>query len=174
MAKEGLMSLAKRNKNETIAKKIEKKKDEKPISSAEERDIKAKATVAELLKDVPLTFEKQEKLIELEANDSNDNVKSKEWLEEQIQLLVDSNQNLKAELELAKGDYQRIFAEYQKLKQDNNIGSNDGQVAQNVIRVFNELQGNYFQYQQNFIIYPVAFMNRLIMYFPFLQNEKRF
>ena len=68
----------------------------------------------------------------------------------------------------------RIFAEYQKLKQDNNIGSNDGQVAQNVIRVFNELQGNYFQYQQNFIIYPVAFMNRLIMYFPFLQNEKRF
>lgn len=175
MAKEGLMNLAKSSKkNEVIAKKVEKKKVEKPISPEEERDIKARATVAELLQDVPLTLEKQEKLIEIDNNPSTEDVKSKEWLEEQVELLGDSNKNLKAELELAKGDYQRIFADYQKLKQGTNVGSVEGQVAQNVARVFIELQSNYFQHGQNFIIHPVAFMNRLIMYFPFLQSEKRY
>jgi len=177
MAKNSLMNLAKGNgkKNTTTAKKpAEKKEVEKPvISPAEERDLKAKARVEELLHDVPLTLETTEKeseLLEVEQEPK----KGVEWLEEQVQLLADGNQNLRAELELAKGDYARIFEENQRLKNGQHVVSNDNQIAQSVVMVFNELQSNYFQLGDNLVIYPVAFMNRLIMFFPFLQNEKRF
>jgi hypothetical protein len=176
MAKErSLMNLAKgngkKNQTNTAKKPVVVKEVEKPITPAEERDLKAKAKVEELLQDVPMTLEdKKEELLEMVEEEP----KGVEWLEEQVQLLADSNVNLKAELELARGDYQRLLVENQRLKEGGSLGSIEGQVAQNVVRVFNELQGNYFQHGENFIIYPVAFMNRLIMFFPFLQNEKRF
>jgi hypothetical protein len=175
MAKESLLKLAKGGgkKNETTAKKsVEKEKIVVPITPAEERDMKAKAKVEELLQDVPMTIEKQEVLLDVAEDEPQKGV---EWLEEQMTLLSDSNQNLIAELELAKGDYQRLFEENQRLKSGVNSSTfDDGQVMANVIAVFNELQSNYMQFGQNFIIYPVAFMNRLVMFFPFLQNEKRF
>ena len=62
----------------------------------------------------------------------------------------------------------------------NDIG-NDGQIKNSVVKLFNEIQENYFSMgknphtgQPNLIIPPIAFMNRMIQFFPFLDNEKKF
>ena len=138
----------------------------KPELSPEEiRDQKAKARVDELLEDVDLTLEKKDELLELdetpEAGDSN----SVEWLQEQLMLVSQANDQLKSDLEAAK------------------IGApapNDA-VKQSVIGLFNELQENHLKLGTNpqtgvgnFRIYCPGFLNRLIKFFPFLAEHKKY
>jgi len=171
MAKEkNLTKLAKGNKVSTSV--VETKK---PISPAEQRDLKAKAAVEELLHDVPLTLEKKETISEVEEN--KEQKQGIEWLEEQVQLLSESNENLKAELILAKDDYSRIFEENQRLKN----GGGDEAIKLKVIELFNELQNNHLQLGSdpitnigNFRIYCPGFLNRLIIFFPFLESVRKF
>jgi hypothetical protein len=160
--------LAKDNKISTP-----EKEEEKIISPAEERDLKAKQKVEELLQDVQLTSEKKEE----ELLEVDEEPKGIEWLEEQIQLLSNANENLKSELTLAKDDYVRIFEENQHLKD----GVGDGAIKLKIIELFNELQNNHNQLGTdpisgigNFRIYCPGFLNRLILFFPFLENIRRF
>jgi hypothetical protein len=180
MAKKGnnLIKLAKDNKisvskkeEETIISSEDLKA--KVISPEEERDLKAKAKVEELLQDVKLTTEKKEE----ELLEVDEEPKGIEWLEEQIQLLSNANENLKSELTLAKDDYIRIFEENQRLKD----GVGDGAVKLKLIELFNEIQNNHIQLGTdpisgigNFRIYCPGFLNRLILFFPFLENMRKF
>ncbi len=176
--KKNLVKLAKGTeikKKNNVPKKL--KVEEKLLTPEEERDLKAKETVNKLLSDSEIfapTIENKENLLEIngEAN------KSFEWLEEQIALLSEENTKLKNELEIAKSDYGKIFTEFQKIKQDGNvILSNpevDSTLKLTIIKLFNEIQTNHLALGRNFVIIPPAFLNRLIMFFPFLQNEKRF
>jgi hypothetical protein len=113
MAGKNLLKLAKGGKKITPEKKITEKVIEKPKSLAEERDIKAKQKVEELLQDVPLIIEKKEELLEVDNNQENVSV---EWLEEQITLLSEKNNALKAELDISKADYAKLFSEFQQIK----------------------------------------------------------
>ena len=178
MAK-NLINLAKGGKKASPATKkvAEKKEVEKPISPAEERDLKAKARVEELLEGVQLTPDKKEDLLELEAPEEK---KGAEWLEEQVTLLNEQNEALRSELVLAKDDYSRIFAEMQRFKSGIGIVG-DGEIKGQVVNLFEELQANYISRGIDpmtnlpvFEIRPVAFMNRLIMFFPFLNQYKRY
>ena len=63
---------------------------------------------------------------------------------------------------------------------DNTIGvilntiNSDGQLQVKVIELFNEIQAQYLSLGNNLIIYPAAFLNRLIKFFPFLDGHRRF
>lgn len=176
MAK-NLMNLAKGGKKTPPAKKVAVKKVEKPISPAEERDIKAKARVEELLEGVQLTPEKKEELLELEPVQKE----GAEWLEEQVTLLTEQNESLRSELALVKQDYELIFIENQHIKTGVGITSNEGAVKAKVIELFEEIQNNHIAAGVdpisnigNFRIYCPGFLNRLIAFFPFLAERKRY
>lgn len=178
--KSNLVKLAKGSsskKTATTTRKSTKKVEEKPLTPEEKRDLKAKQKVKELLEDVDLTPKKEsEDLLELDEGKGN---KSIEWLEEQLTALSDINTKLKGELEVAKGDYTKLFNEFQRLKQSGSgvVLTNadvDTPLKANLVRLFNEIQTNHLTMGKNFVIVPPAFLNRLIMFFPFLESEKRF
>lgn len=168
------------NKKVTPVKKAEKVV-EKKLTPEQERDIKAKETVKNLLGDVDLTLKtKSEDLFEIDTppKEGGDIM----WLQEQVALLSSENQNLRNDLQVAKTDYTRIFNELQNLKGGG--GLNDDNLKKGVLTIFHEIQSNYMKNPgfttqptigtPNFVIVPAAFLNRLIQFFPFLANEKRF
>lgn len=190
MEKGKLMGIAKGKdkkpeKPANTKKPVVKKEVEKPKTPAEERDIKAKQKVQELLKDVDLTLDKtaesDDELLEVAESEKPVDV-SLEWLEEQITSLSEVNEGLRIENAQMKEDYRRIFEENQRIKNGAGITMNndDSALKQSISKLFNEIQTNYLAMGKdmngfpNLVLPPVAFMNRLIMFFPFLQNEKRF
>jgi hypothetical protein len=176
-----LLNLAKgtATKKAAPAKKPATKVVEKVLTPEEKRDIKAKETVKDLLDGVNLeiTAPKKEDLLEVEEGEP----KSGDiWLQEQVALLASENEVLKSELAVAKIDYQKIFNENQAIKNGAGI-QNDGDLKGGVLTLFHEIQSNYIKmgfdpmtHNPNLIIPPAAFMNRMILFFPFLQKEKRF
>lgn len=173
-----LINLAKGGGKKATPVKKEEEVQEKVLTPDEERDLKAKETVKNLLDgaEIDLTSKpKEEDLLEVEQEP-----KSSEWLQEQVALLASENQNLKDELAVAKNDYQRIFNENQRIKTGEGI-QNDAEMKKGVLTVFHEIQSNFLknpgftpQGTPNFVIVPAAFLNRLILFFPFLAKEKRF
>jgi len=178
--KDNLMKLAKGKKETTIkapaVKKEEVKAPEKVLTLEEERDLKTKAKVEELLDGMDMTLkieEKKKNFIEVEPEPDSKDVN---WLEEQVSKLSEENESLKSEAALAKSDYSRIFEAFQELKNGVtlNTSNSDGQLQTKVIELFNEIQAQYLSLGNNLVIYPAAFLNRLIKFFPFLDEHKRF
>jgi hypothetical protein len=170
-----LLNLAKSGgKKASPAKKTGTK--EKEITPEEQRDLKAKAKVKELLDGASLAPPKEDDLLEISKEEQH----GTEWLQEQVSALSSENQLLKADLNAAKEDYQKVFAENQRIRTGAGI-QDESALKTGVLTIFHEIQSNYLknpgntQYgTPNFVIVPPAFLNRMIMYFPFLQKEKRF
>lgn len=170
-----LLNLAKGgNKKAPPAKKTVVKKIEKVITPEEQRDLKAKAKVKELLEGVNLTSsEKQpDDLIEITKEEQH----GSDWLQEQVSALSSENELLKVDLITAKNDYQKLLSTKQGVSTQD-----DGTLKTGVLTIFHEIQSKYLQNPgntqygtPNFVIVPPAFLNRMIMYFPFLQQEKKF
>lgn len=182
--KDNLVKLAKSGKKETpkppAVKKEEVKAPEKVLTPEEERDLKAKAKVDELLDGIKLTpdtEEKKEELLEMDGGDEEE-PKGIEWLEEQLSRLTHENEKLNAEAELAKADYAKLYNVLQQQKNtvtlNDNPNGTDTMLKVKVVQLFNEIQANHLSLGHNFIIVPVAFLNRLILFFPFLEEHKRF
>jgi len=184
MAEKDLINLAKGSgkPKATKKKKVVKKKTtvKKPVvkkaTPEELRDEKAKKVVNELLEDSPiLTLNKpEENIIELDEKPTTEQPKGVEWLEEQITLLTEKN----AELTF---NYEKAFQENQNLKAGTSTSApNDGELKTTVIQLFNELQENHIKLGVdkngigNFRIYCPGFLNRLIKFFPFLNDVKRY
>jgi hypothetical protein len=173
-----LVNLAKGVKKVTPVKK--EVVPEKVLTPAEERDIKAKEVVKELLSDsdvdLTLTPKPKEDLLEVEEEPTGSDI----WLQEQVAALTSENQLLKGELEVMKVDFQKMLNENQRVKSGAGV-QNDGELKNGILTIFHEIQSNYMKNPgltpygtPNFVIVPPAFLNRLIVYFPFLQKEKRF
>lgn len=191
MAEKNLINLAKGsksattkkpvNKKLTTKKSVEKKPVEKKLTVEEERDLKAKETVEKLLEDSPIvSLEKKEELLEIDEP-TVEEPKGVEWLEEQVTLLSEKNAALNAELSLAREDYNTLMVNIQQGKMgDVAANSNDGDVKTGVIQLFNELQENHIklgvndQGIGNFRIYCPGFLNRMVKFFPFLEQIKRY
>jgi hypothetical protein len=170
MAKKDIINLAKGKKPATKRKLTAKnkttaeKKVETTLTPEQERDLKAKAKVQELLEDSSINkLTKKDDLIEIaETPEESDKPKGIEWLEEQVILLRDKNEKLQLEL----------IEEKEK--------NNDDVVKKSVIELFNELQENHIklgvdsQGIGNFRIYCPGFLNRMIKFFPFLKEIKRY
>ena len=157
-----------------VVKKTVEKVIEKKITPAEERDIKTKAKVAELLQDVNLEPKKDDELLEINTESKGD----VEWLGEQVSRLSEENERLRSEAALAKEDYSKILADFQKLKKGDGIvltnTIDDSALKTQITQLFGEIQANYLAMGRNFVIVPAAFLNRLILFFPFLGGEKKF
>ena len=176
--KNDVVGLAKTTAKKPAARKpAAKKPAAKPVAKPEPtkeelRDQKAKETVSKLLADSPITkLEKKDELLELD--EVVEEPKGLEWLEEQVTLLNQKNQDLSAELEVFK-------IENQQLRAGTGISKNDGDVKKVVIDLFNELQENFIrmgidsQGMGNFRIYTPGVLNRMIKFFPFLEEVKRY
>ena len=178
--KNNLMKLAKGKKETTVKAPVIKKVEEvieKVLSPEEERDLKTKAKVEELLDGVDMTLkteeEKKEEILEVAPEPDSKDVN---WLEEQVSKLSEENERLKSEATLAKNDYSRIFEAFQEQKNGVTLttSNSDGQLQAKVVELFNEIQAQYLSLGNNLIIYPAAFLNRLIKFFPFLDEHRRF
>ena len=179
--KNNLMKLAKGKKETTVkapaVKKEEVKVPEKVLTPEEERDLKTKAKVEELLDGVEMTLkteeEKKEEILEIAPEPDSKDVN---WLEEQVSKLSEENESLKSEAALAKSDYSRIFEAFQELKNGVtlNTSNSDEQLQVKVIELFNEIQAQYLSIGTTSIIFTPAFLNKLIKFFPFLDEHRRF
>jgi len=193
MAKDKTIDLAKKDKStkkkvtkkKPVAKKKPVKKVEPVLTPDQQRDLKAKAKVEELLEDSPIvTLNKtDDELIELET--TPEEPKGVEWLEEQITLLTEKNAALTNQMDVVKVDFEKVLLENQQLKTNgvpNNVANiaNDGDVKKVVFQLFNELQENHIKLGVdnkgvgNFRIYCPGFLNRMIKFFPFLEEAKRY
>lgn len=181
-----LLNIAK-GKNKGNEKLISKEKQQiktneiaKPKSPEEERNLKAKQKVEELLQEINLNPEtKKDDLLEISIDKPISNFnKGNEWLSEQVSILTEENERLAKEAEQAKDDYRKIFDEIHNVK--GNIPQNNDSSKASIIRLFNEIQENYINMynpttgKSGLVIVPIAFLNRLIMFFPFLESEKKY
>lgn len=183
MAKSNLIKLAKGGKTTknkpTSTKPVVKVVVEKALTPEEERDLKAKEKVKELLSDVTLVPQSTDEVLEIE--ESKKEPEGLEWLTEEVAKLTAENEQLKS-------DYSKLLDENRRLKNGNPaIVANETEpidenlVKGKLVQLFNELQANYMRNPgvsqfgtPNFIIYPLAFMERMVMFFPFLGKEKRY
>jgi hypothetical protein len=172
--KENLMKFAKGEDKKTKTPAKKKEVQEKVLTPEEERDLKAKEKVASLLEGVDLTLKKTDDLLEM---DNAPKVGGDyQWLEEQVQKLTEENERLNSEAAVAKADYAKIFETLQQLKNGVTLGnpSENNDIRLKVTQLFNEIQSNHLAMGKNFIIHPPSFLLRLLMFFPFLEKEKRF
>ena len=178
MAEKNLIKLAKGGNKITkapIAKKPVVKVDKKPITPAEERDIKAKAKVEELLQSVELT---PNKIIKEDTpvivHEKREGI---EWLEEQVTLLSEQSETLRNELAQAKDDYARLFQDFNNKKGNSNNMLNET-IVQNILLLFSELSANASGNNPEKTIWKTVEIRYLIMQmlqlFPFLEKYKKF
>lgn len=171
MAKKNLVGIAKSGTataKKPVAKKTARKpaakkpapKPVEPVLSAEElRDKKAKETVTELLQDVDLSLEKKDELLELDETPEAGDVQSVDWLQEQVGLQAQTIEGLRKELADAKVA---------------NPAPATSDTDKSVVELFNELQENHNRMGPNFRVFFPAFLNRMIKFFPFLAEHKRY
>jgi hypothetical protein len=176
MAKNSLIKLAKGTDRNIVVKpkatkSAEKKSEKKPLSPEEERDIKVKERVDELLDGVDLKPKKDDELLEVE----NESPKGTEWLTEQIAALTTENELLKGELTVAKADYSKIFIENQRLRSGANASTTSDN---NILTLFNELQNHYLKYPpaiKNQTDVNVKYLlDKMCDLFPIVLRVKRF
>ena len=172
--KKNLASLSKSNKTnkQSNGSKIVKPTINKNDNSTtlSDREIKAKETVNRLLEDVSLLKGVTDKeLVSVDVNKKNVETKGIDWLEEQLQILTERNEFLENENQKIKADYFKIFNEHKSQITTSNPNENDM-----VIRLFNELQDNYILLGDNFRVYFPAFLNRMVMFFPYLRNYRKY
>jgi len=141
-----------------------------------------------LLQDINmLTAKPAEEVIEPEVEgDTSEERHGSEWLEEQVQLLTQESGQLRYELEQARSEYNNLYVAMQNngmmpQQAQMQYGEGNDAVKMGVLTLFNELQQNLLAMginqetgAPNFQIYPVGFLNRMMVFFPFLENEKRF
>lgn len=168
--KKNLTSLAKGNKGKAVAKTTVVKKAEEIKKTTDDRDLKVKQKVEELLQDIKLT--KEEKV---EVKESSEMKRGADWLIEQIDVLTERNAVLEKEAEEARENYKKIYETMQNKPQPTNSNTDA-----KVLELFDELQTNYVKMgigpggRPNFVVNFPAFLNRMIMFFPFLENYKKF
>lgn len=157
--KKNLTSLAKSRTTSTRKKSTTNRSSKSTTTkNTDDRDLKAKQKVEELLQDIELTKENKNTT---PKNEEIIDKKGVEWLEEQLQILTEKNENL--EKEIAK-----------------NKSQNNSSVEEKILQLFNELQEGYknnpgyYDGRPNFIIHFPAFLNRMVMFFPFLKEHIKF
>jgi len=172
--RKGVVGLAKSKttKKSTAKKPVRRKstakKPEPVLTPEEQRDIKAKAKVSELLQDVDLSLDKKDELLELDETPEAPVVGTQnvEWLEEQLVLQAEKIKSLELQLGENGGGTSIVV---------------DNKIKKAVIDLFDELQTNYLKMGVNpqsqignFRIYCPGFLNRLIKFFPFLEEFKKY
>lgn len=171
MVTKNLAKIAKGGGKKNVTTPQVEKVVEKPKTPEEERDLKAKQKVEELLQGVEFTPKKEE------PETIVVNKGGAEWLEEQVVLLSDQAEKLKTELAQAKEDYTRIYQELQNKKGNPNNLLNET-LVQNVLIMFNELQNNFTGRNQERFAHDIVkieyLLKQMLLLFPFTEQYRRF
>lgn len=184
-----LARLAKKGKAEapqkpTIAKPANKVAEEVKEPVVEIKVPSTDETVMSILDDITkLTGSSKTEVIEAVENiEELPTTMEKEatgWLQEQVELLTAENEQLRADIAQLNDYYnsnpnesQNGSFELRGVHNETNAG---------VINLFNEIQTNLMAMgineqtgKPNLFIAPINFLNRMVAFFPFLENEKRF
>jgi hypothetical protein len=170
-----VVNLATGNKRRKVAKEKETE------TVVDDKDQKAKETVENLLKDVPMDLKKQE-LLELDEDATDE--KSVEWLTEQLSTLGEENEKLRERTATAEGNYEKLFKDYQKLKESKPVEEGgealvpDSLIKRNVLALFEEVQRNMLGMNQNRTPYKNMSTRHLLMkmlnLFPFTKDIQKF
>lgn len=179
MAKKNVINLAKK-KSDTSAQKNSKtasKKNESSLIELEnDRDVMVKKKVEELLSDIDLTNKQKEEVNRI----GYEHEEGIQWLKEQMSELSKTNDDLRKELGESKEEYKKLYEKYNTSAKNVTIDNEDSGVKNTVIKLFNEIQTNYINMgkdsktgRSNLIIPPLAFMNRMVTFFPFLNKYKK-
>ena len=184
MAKKNLSQIAKKTatvkqvekpvavaKEVVIAKPIDKGEDKK--LSDVERDLKAKTTIETLLSDIELPDIGKKALINEEVEEAgepiDDPAAETDWYDEQIQTLNQIIDNQRMELE-------RLSLVANNGYVNNDFSVNDSQTVQGLIELFVEIQNVYDNLKRangELIIYPIQFLDKMMVFFPFLRQYRR-
>jgi len=163
---------AKRKTTRKPAAKKAAPKKEPVLTPEQERDLKAKAKVEKLLEDVNLSPKKEDDLLVLDETPETPEPKGMEWLEEQLSLISQDNQRLKAENDV-------LVIENQQFREGTPVLNNEVKVK--VVELFDELQNNHLKMGSNpqtgvgnFRIYCPGFLDRMQKFFPFLTEYKKY
>lgn len=176
--KSSLVGLAKGRNYKPVTptkKSVEKKIEsviEKQITPEEERDLKAKKKVEELLQHVDLA----PKIVIVEEIESETNERpvdaGVEWFEEQLAMLSNENERLRNECEVAKDDYRKLYHESQGKGSEVNE-----RILQNLLMMFNELQDNLTGNNRERTAWSTAnishLLGKMVQLFPFLEKYKK-
>ena len=112
------------------------------LTPEEERDIKAKQKVEELLQGVDLTINPSANVEEVVDENTPQSAETNEWLEEQAGLLSDQTEILRSELAIAREDYARLYENMQNSRGGNSNGYENETMIQNILTIYNELDSN--------------------------------
>lgn len=182
-----ITKLAKGGAKKTTTRKTttaKKKTAQKPVAkktTTDERDIKAKNKVAELLKDIDLTKPSEKQApSKSEIKEDGNNI---EWLQEQLTILSDENEKLRTELGQAKEDYGKLFKGFNEKKvvqqPQSQIPLQSGdKTNENILKLFSELQNNFTGRNPEKTPWSTASIKHLlglmVQLFPFLQQHKNY
>lgn len=151
----------KKKTEEKVVNKVVANETKEVLDMIEEKKQEAKNRVEELLYGSDVSEKDKKEIIALD----NKKMEQVEWLEQQNKLLSDGYEEARAEVAQMK----------ERLAKNESI-----QIENQVIKLFEEIQGNYISMgrnkygESNLRISPPAFLNRMIMFFPFLKGYKRF
>jgi len=179
--KKSLVNLAKSNPTPAINKKTSEPKKivvvEKSLTPEEERDLKAKQKVEELLQDVDTALTLNNggaSVVAINEPDNTKDVTGIEWLQEQVAALSEETEQLRGELAQSRDDYTRIFDQYHN--QDSSMLNET--TKQNVLIMFHELQNNFIGNNPERTAWREAqieyLLKQMISLFPFTENYRRF
>lgn len=163
--KKNLIGLAKNSKKTTITNQNKKEATKTIIDNS----MKAKHKVDELFNDIKPPNDANQDVITNQPKQQNK--EGVDWLEEQLIQLGEESKSLRKELDAANTKLSSL--------NDSVFGYNST-VELGVIELFNELQLGYMSAgfnqhnQPNFYVNFPAFLNRMILFFPFLENHKKY
>jgi hypothetical protein len=180
-----LAHLAKKGNSQVQTKvtPIVKSKVVEPKTIEEPKIVTPKEMISNLLEDInTLTKAPVEVVIPDEIQLTTEEKEASTWLQEQVALLSEESELLRSEIRALQAENDGLRNNYGGVHENGlNSENNDNRVASSVINLFNELQNNLISMgvnqqtgKPNLFIAPVEFLKRMIMYFPFLDNEKKF
>lgn len=175
--KKNIASIAKKNNKKNTEN--HKKDDKKSV------DDETKERIDRLVDEIGVSTNKSDNdLLEISEESSNNIKGDIEWLQEQLTKLSDENEKLKKEAIEAKESYKKIYSQYENVKKGSNGTTTtekmvpDSELKNSIIELFFDIQNNFLgknperrRYKQ---IIPVPFMNKMIKYFPFLSEHKKY
>lgn len=148
---------------------------ETPRTPEEERTLKAKKAVEDLMEG--LDFEPKKEGDTKTTSITTEQKEGIEWLQEQVGLLSDEAERLRWELAQAKEDYTKIFQQLQNKNGNPNNMLNDT-LVENILSMFNELQDNMLgrnpERTPHDIVKIEYLLRQMMVMFPFTEQYKKF
>ncbi|MFW5847329.1 MAG: hypothetical protein ACOCVF_00220 [bacterium] len=175
-----------KNKAKESTKVEEKQTDDPQKKDQQEIDPKSteiQSKVSKLIEHVDLIKNNVGKAQEQKKDDEDSEVLSMESTSDAVKVTDKKDAAIiwyEEQLNEMYAKYDQLKKEKDKIAEEATIGfsgansSEDKKIKEGILVLFNELQGHYMKLGENLIIHPKQFIERLIKFFPFLEQHRKF